>query len=75
MPRIVRIAKIVVLDLPHHVSQRDIFGQNVFENDAGSNTYLKWLSEHDQLYRTKSWSYCLMTNHVYYIVVQKIVNL
>lgn len=64
-----RIARVVVPNLPHHVTQRGNFGQDVFEDDADRNVYLKWLHEYGQHYGTKFWAYCLMTNHVHYIVV------
>lgn len=64
-----RIARVIVPDLPHHVTQRGNFGQNVFENDSDRNMYLKWLIEYGQRYGTKFWAYCLMANHVHYIVV------
>lgn len=64
-----RIARIVVANLPYHVTQRGNFGQNIFEDDTDRNVYLEWLQEYGQRYGTKFWAYCLMTNHVHYIAV------
>lgn len=64
-----RIARVVVPNLPHHVTQRGNFGQNVFEDDSDRHLYLKWLLEYGQRYKAKFWAYCLMDNHVHYIVV------
>jgi len=66
-----RIARIIVPNLPYHVTQRGNFGQNIFEDDTDRNVYLDWLQEYGQRYGTKFWAYCLMTNHVHYIVVPK----
>ena len=69
-----RIARVVIPNIPHHVTQRGNFGQNVFEDDTDRSVYLKWLHEYGQRYGTKFWAYCLMTNHVHYIVVPEYKN-
>ena len=66
MPRIVRI---IVPNLPYHVTQRGNYGENIFEDDMDRSVYLYWLREYGQRYGTKFWAYCLMTNHVHYITV------
>ncbi|MHC4455093.1 MAG: transposase, partial [Planctomycetota bacterium] len=68
-PIMPRIARVVVPDLPHHITQRGNYGQTVFENDDDRRFYLKWLHEYGQRYGTKFWAYCLMTNHIHYIAV------
>ncbi len=64
-----RIARIIVPNLPYHITQRGNFGQNIFEDDTDRIVYLEWLQEYGQRYGTKFWAYCLMTNHVHYIAV------
>lgn len=64
-----RIARAVAPGLPHHVTQRGNFGHAVFDDDEDRDRYLEWLAEYSDRYGTRIWAYCLMTNHVHFIVV------
>ncbi|MBI4063536.1 MAG: transposase [Elusimicrobia bacterium] len=56
-------------DLPHHVTQRGNNKENVFLDDQDRRFYLGGLKECSQKFGLKIWAYCLMTNHVHFIVV------
>lgn len=63
-----RIARLVIPDLPHHVTQRgNRRGRTFFEADDYA-LYLDLLSEAAARARTQVWSYCLMPNHVHLIL-------
>jgi putative transposase len=60
---------VVAAGLPHHVTQRGNYRQNVFSSDTDRLTYLGLLREYSQPARLRLIGYCLMTNHVHLIVV------
>jgi putative transposase len=64
-----RFARVVIPDLPHHVTQRGNDRQVILADDADRLTYLALLREQAQLYRLSLLGYCLMSNHVHLIVV------
>lgn len=64
-----RIGRIVVPDLAHHVTQRGNYQQNVFEKETDYKQYCHWMSKYAELYGLDILAFCLMTNHVHFIVV------
>ena len=64
-----RLARVVVPDLPHHVTQRGNRRQAVFFRPADYQTYRTLLGHWCRYYRVQVWAYCLMTNHVHLILV------
>jgi putative transposase len=64
-----RIARVVAVGLPHHVTQRGNNRQAVFWSDTDRALYLKLLREHSQRHGLRLWGYCLMDNHVHLIAV------
>jgi len=64
-----RIARVVLPGLPHHVTQRGNYRQKVFRNRTDRRRYLLWVKEYSQRYGLEIWAYCLMDNHVHFIVV------
>lgn len=66
-----RRARIVVEDMPHHITQRGNFGQKVFESDIDSRKYLAWVQEYSYKYKLSILAYCLMPNHVHFIVTPR----
>ena len=64
-----RNARIVVPQLPHHVTQRGNNRQDVFFVDDDRRAYLSILKEQSDRYGLKILGYCLMTNHVHLIAV------
>ena len=64
-----RIARVVIPDMPHHVTQRGNRQMDVFFSDSDRQDYLALLHEMAQRYSLRIWAYCLMTNHVHFVVV------
>lgn len=64
-----RIARIIGVGLPHHVTQRGNYQQNVFMDNTDRKRYLTWFEEYSSKYGLKIITYCLMTNHVHFIVI------
>lgn len=64
-----RLARVVVVNIPHHVTQRGNARQIILGNDADRNTYLGLLRRHSELHGLSLLGYCLMSNHVHLIVV------
>lgn len=65
--RILRVARIVIPDVPHHVTQRGNNRQDVFVVHDDYRVYLDLLAELAELNRVKIHGYCLMTNHVHLV--------
>ena len=66
-----RIARVVVPDVPHHVTQRGNRREDVFFSDADRRAYLSLLAEYCQKHALEIVAYCLMTNHVHLVVVPR----
>jgi putative transposase len=64
-----RLPRVVVVDVPHHVTQRGNARQVILAYDADRITYLELLREYAQLYGLGLLGYCLMSNHVHLIAV------
>lgn len=64
-----RIARIVAIGLPHHISQRGNYRQDIFIDNADREKYLQWIQEYSKKYGVKILGYCLMSNHVHFIVI------
>ena len=64
-----RFPRVVVVDVPHHVTQRGNARQAILARDADRSTYLELLREYAQLYGLSVLGYCLMSNHVHLIAV------
>ena len=65
----VRLARVVVPELPHHVIHRGNRRQKVFFSDRDKASYLNILNLQAKLFALEVWAYCLMDNHVHLIVV------
>jgi putative transposase len=63
------MARAVAVGLPHHITQRGNYRQQVFVTDNDYAQYMQWLHQYSQRYGLKIWAYCLMPNHVHFIVV------
>ncbi len=64
-----RIARVVVPDIPHHVTQRGNRRQRVFFGAGDGRLYLRLLRESCAKAGTRVWAWCLMPNHVHLILV------
>jgi putative transposase len=66
-----RLARIVLKDAPHHITQRGNNKQDVFFVDDDRTVYLELLKEQSQRFGLDILGYCLMTNHVHIIAVPR----
>ena len=66
-----RVARIVVPDLPHHVTARGNRREPIFFEDGDQDVYLDLLAEHTRKAAVEIWAYCLMPNHVHLIACPK----
>ena len=64
-----RIARIVIPGYPHHVTQRGNRRQTTFFRDSDYQLYVYLMSEFCRKARTEVWAYCLMPNHVHFVMV------
>jgi len=66
-----RIARLVVPDYPHHITQRGNYRQDIFKDDADRRQYLFFIADYSRTYHLDILAYCLMNNHVHFIVLPK----
>ncbi|MGH9515073.1 MAG: transposase [Terriglobales bacterium] len=64
-----RFARVVVVEVPHHITQRGNARQVILDNDGDRMTYLGLLRQYSQLHGLSLLGYCLMSNHVHLIAV------
>jgi putative transposase len=64
-----RASRIVVPEMPHHITQRGNRQQTIFFSDADRRRYTELLSEACTLHETRCLAWCLMDNHVHLILV------
>lgn len=64
-----RIARVVAVGLPHHITQRGNYRQDVFLDAPDREKYLSWIQEYSNKYSLAILAYCLMQNHVHFIVI------
>ena len=63
-----RLARLVVPGLPHHVTQRGNRREPVFFGDDDYRAYLALIAGAARASATEIWAYCLMPNHVHFIM-------
>jgi len=66
-----RMARVVVPNYPHHVTQRGNRRQRTFFNKSDYQIYLELISEYCEQAHTEVWAYCLMPNHVHLVMAPK----
>ena len=66
-----RIARIVIPNVPYHITQRGNNRQDIFFVDDDRRVYLKFLAHYAQRFGLDILGYCLMTNHVHLVAVPK----
>jgi len=62
-----RIARVVAVGYPHHITQRGNYRQKIFSEDADYKKYISTLKEESEQYNLIILAYCLMPNHVHVI--------
>ena len=64
-----RLARVVAVDVPHHVTQRANARQFILNSDAERMVYMDLLRQAVQLHALSLLGYCLMSNHVHLVVI------
>ena len=62
-----RTARIVIPNVPHHITQRGNNRQDVFFVDDDRRVYLSLLKQQSQKFGLEILGWCLMTNHIHLI--------
>lgn len=63
-----RLARVVAVGMPHHVTQRGNARRFILEGDADRRVYLDLLRQSIELHSLTLIGYCLMSNHIHLIV-------
>src|ERR1035437_4222082 len=66
-----RLARVVAIGTPHHVTQRGNDRRWVFETDSDRLVYLQLLQLNCQVHDLSVLGFCLMTNHVHLVVIPR----
>jgi len=66
-----RIARVVVPDYPHHITQRGNNRSDVFLEEPDRQYFLEFLQQALQETKSQLWAYCLMTNHFHLLIVPR----
>jgi len=66
-----RIARLLALNYPHHITQRGNNKEPVFIDDEDKKVYLNILKKYSDQWKFDIWAYCLMSNHVHILVVPR----
>jgi len=66
-----RIARVVVPDYPHHITQRGSRRQQTFFKSVDYQLYIDLLARFKNEFGIEIWAYCLMPNHVHLVVIPK----
>src|SRR5712692_3457142 len=66
-----RLARIVAVNVAHHVTQRGNARQSVLAADSERLVYLQLLRQYVELHGLSLLGYCLMSNHVHLVVVPR----
>lgn len=64
-----RIPRVIIPDVPHHITQRGNRRQNVFFSDADKAHYLQILLRNIRKFGMTILAYCLMNNHIHLIAL------
>jgi len=65
---VARLARVIAVDVPHHVTQRGNARRFILDCDADRGVYLDLLRQNMELHGVGLMGYCLMSNHVHLIV-------
>ncbi len=66
-----RCARIIIPNIPHHVTQRGNHQERVFFGRRDFATYISYVAEQLRRTETEVWAYCLMPNHVHFVMVPR----
>ena len=66
-----RQARIVIPGLAHHITQRGNYQQKIFDDEHSYAQYSRWANEYAKENNLDILAYCLMSNHVHFVVIPK----
>ena len=66
-----RLARVIVVGVAHHVTQRGNARRYILDSDSERMIYLSLLREYVTLYELSLLEYCLMSNHVHWVVIPR----
>ena len=66
-----RMARVVITDLAHHVTQRGDGRQDILADDVGRRVYLDLLRQAVRSQEVQVLGYCLMSNHVHVVAIPR----
>ena len=66
-----RMARVVIPEIPHHITQRGNRRQITFFGDDDYEAYIQFLNDSCCCYGVEILAYCLMPNHVHLIAVPR----
>jgi putative transposase len=64
-----RMARVVLPDFPHHITQRGVRSLPVFHSDDDRVAYLQLQKEQGERFGVSFISYCLMDNHIHLVAI------
>ena len=64
-----RLARVVAVGVPHHITQRGNGRQFILTSDAERTVYMELLRQAVQLHSLSLLGYCLMSNHVHLVAI------
>ncbi len=64
-----RMARVVIPNYPHHVTQRGNRRQKTFFCEDDYCYYIELITEFSRQSGTQVWTYCLMPNHVHLVMI------
>jgi len=64
-----RFARVIAVEVAHHVTQRGNARRFILDNDADRDVYLGLLRENIERHRASLLGYCLMSNHVHLVMI------
>src|SRR6266566_3168322 len=64
-----RMARVVLPEVPLHITQRGVRRFNVFRDEADCRSYIKLLRESCRRFGLRICAYCLMSNHVHFVAI------
>ncbi|MFH2068480.1 MAG: transposase [Candidatus Omnitrophota bacterium] len=64
-----RIARIIIENYPHHVTQRGINRSEIFLDNSDRRLFLANMKELSTRFNVKIWAYCLMQNHFHLLLI------
>ena len=64
-----RVARHVFPTIPHHITQQGNRREDMFFCDDDKQLYLEWLTDYCLKYHVTILSYCLMDNHVHFVLI------